>query len=237
MIELLKINQEIVFDEPNHKYFDKKGRELDAVSNVIGFYKEEFDPHGHITRAVAKRDGITTQQVRANWKKIAEDACIRGTNFHAQVEHYINTKEILDADYKDVVEQFSKIEFKGKLYSEIRLADTENKICGTADLIEDLGNNVVNLGDFKTNKKLAYKSRYGTKLMFPFNKYDECEFNIYTFQLNIYAFILKQNGYKVNNMTILYINPATRILEIHPVPNIHKEAEKMIKHYRNLQDW
>lgn len=237
MIQLLKKNQDIKFDEPNHKYYDRKGNQLTAVSNVISFFKEEFDPNGHITRAVAKRDGITPQQVRANWKKIANDACVRGTSFHSQAEHFIKTGEILDQEYKDVVEQFAKIKFNGKLCSEVRLADTDNKICGTADLIDLRENNNVDIYDFKTNKKLGYKSKYGTKLLFPFNKYDECEFNIYTFQLNIYGFILRQNGYTVNNMTIFYINPATRILESHPVPDIKDDAEKMIKRYIALQDW
>ena len=76
-------------------------------------------------------------------------------------------------------------------------------MAGCCDIIELHEDNSFTIYDFKTNKSLNYKSKYGSKYIHPFSKYDECEFNNYTFQLNIYALILKKNGYKTSDMTRL----------------------------------
>ena len=77
---LKEINKNVKFFEEEHKYFiDNK--ELTSTTTVLGFFKNKFDPDGHIARAVAKRDNLTVEQVKNNWEQAKIDGCSRGTNF------------------------------------------------------------------------------------------------------------------------------------------------------------
>ncbi len=237
MIDLLKISEDLIFKEDTHQYFTKDGQELISVSKLLSEYKNKFDPEGHIKRACAKRDGVTVNEIQEKWDRERDDACIRGQNLHEQLEYFVKTKKILDGNYKSVVEQFAKIKFCGQLYSEVQIFDSSFSIAGTTDLVEVLDNNIINLFDYKQNKKMDKKSRYNNKLLYPLDKYDECEFNIYCFQMNLYKFMLEQHGYRVKNMTLYYIPPSTGILEIFDVPHLNKDIKKLLKHHREMQEW
>ncbi len=238
MIELLPHNQNITFKEDTHQYFTQSGEELTSVSRILELYKPKFDPTGIIAYKCAQREGITKQEIQARWKKTNDDANVKGHNFHRQAEHFIKTGEILDEDYKDVVKQLADIKFKGKLTSEVRLADTQRyKICGTTDFLEEFKNKIVSVRDFKTNKRFEYKSKYRTKMLPPFEKYEVCEYNNYSFQIGIYSYILELNGYKTKEREVYYIQPETRILETIKIPDMRDEVIKMLEHYRKMQEW
>lgn len=236
MTKLENINKDVNFKEDTHQYF-KNGKELTAVSRVIDFYKNSFDSEGHILRACAKRDNLTVSQVRENWEKTKIEGLTRGKNFHRQVEHYIKTGQILDEDYKDVVEQFAQIKFSGKLFSEIGLHSDKYSMSGTTDGIHLISDNIVDCFDFKSNKKFLIKSKYGDRLMYPMEKYWNSEMDVYTIQLNLYSYMLGEHGYKTNNMTIYYINPTTRLLETYLVPHIQGDIIKLLNHYSAMMAW
>lgn len=238
MTKLLDITKDITFEEKNHQYFHKDGRNLTSVSKVLTTYKNKFDPQGHIKRACAKRDGITVQEIQAKWDKERDDACDRGHRLHNQLEYFVNNKEILKGgDYEDVVKQFATIKFKGRLFTEVKLYSNLYNIAGTTDLIELIDKNTVNIGDYKQNKKIAKKSKYKTKLLYPLDEYDECEFEIYVFQINLYSIMLKEHGYNTNKMTLYYFSPQTRKMEIFDIPNREKETITLLKHFKNMQEW
>lgn len=237
MIKLEDINKNITFKEDTHQYFTKEGKELTSVSRVLGAYKNEFDPEGHIKRCVAKRDGLTTEQVSENWENTKNEGLERGKNFHRQIEHYIKTGEILKEDYEDVIKQFADIKFSGKLYSEVSLSNLSYNIAGTTDLIHLINDNLIELADFKTNKAFNIKSKYGNRLLYPLEKYWESEMDLYSFQLNIYSFMLEEHGFVTKSMTIYWVNPETRHLDVYPVPNLKEDTIKLLKHFRSMQEW
>lgn len=236
MVKLEDINKDIRFLEEEHKYF-LGDKELTSVSRVLELYKKKFDPDGHIKRACAKRDGITVKELQAKWDKERDDACDRGHRLHSQLEHFVKNKKILNQDYKDIVKQFSKIKFSGKLYSEIQIYSPTFNIAGTTDLIELLDENTINLGDFKQNKKIDKKSKYKNKLLYPLNEYDECEFEVYTFQINLYSQMLKEHGYNTKKMTLYYFSPATRKMEIFNIPKREKETLQLLEHFSCIQNF
>jgi hypothetical protein len=237
MIKLSEINKNIVFEPKGHTYHDCNGKEYISVSKLISLYKPEFDEFGHIARACAKRDKVSVEDIKGKWKQTNKEAIDRGHNVHSQLEHYIKTGTILDADYKDVVEQFSKIKFTGKLFSEIGLNHPEYFISGTADLIEVFDDNTCELYDFKSNKEIKLKSKYHNKLYYPLENYEECEIHVYSIQLGIYKNMLEYHGYKVKNITLFWINPKSRLIETFKIPNIDNDINKLLKHYDSLQNF
>jgi hypothetical protein len=238
MINLLDINKNISFDENNHIYKNKNGKELISTTTLIKLYEPKFDEYGYIVQRCAKREGITVEQQLNKWKEINEKSKIKGHTFHSEIEHFIKTGKILKGEYVNIIKQFSKIKFKGKLFSEIPIHSDKYYIGGMADLIEVLDNkNNINLGDFKTNKKLDYKSKYKSKLLYPLDNRDNCEFERYTIQMGIYQYMLEEHGFKVKNITIYWLNPQTNKLEIHPVPIIQKDIKKLLNHYQSILEW
>lgn len=236
MSNLLEINKNIVFEPKAHSYHDLNGQEYISVSRLISLYKNPFDEFGHIARACARRDGVSVEEIKAKWKQTNKDAIDRGHSVHSQLEHFIKTGKIKKGDYKDVVKQFSKIKFKGQLFSEIGLNHPEYKICGTADLIEVFDDNTANLYDFKSNRKIDTKSKYGNKLLYPLDKLDECEICSYSVQLGIYKFMLEYHGFKIKKITLFWINPETRLIEPFDIPNIDKDIIRLLNHYKQIQE-
>lgn len=224
----------LIFKEKEHRYFTKSGKELISCSKLIHKYSPEFDPKGEIIAGSAKKKGKTVEELRKEWDYERDSANEKGTNFHKQAEYWVENKQIQDSDYKDVILQLSKFPFKGQLQSETTIYSQELGIAGTVDLIDWFDNNCDVL-DFKTNKKLKKLSffRKGYEMMlYPVNHLMNCNFVHYSLQQEIYAIILEENGYWVENKTLLYINPKTRLIEQHPVQPLREEAMNIIKHYR-----
>jgi hypothetical protein len=236
-INLEDIGKNIQFNESGHKYLDPNGNELKSVSSLLSLYKPEFDPNGYIIKACARKQNLSIDEIRKKWDKERDDACERGHRLHSQLEHFVKTGDVLDSDYKNIVEEFKKIRFSGKLFSEVRLFSSKFKIAGTTDLVELLDNNFVNIGDYKQNKKMGLKSKYGNKLLYPLDIFDECEFEIYTFQMNLYSIMLNEHGYKTNKMTLYYVPPGGEKLEIFDVPKRRRETLRLLKHYMAMRDW
>ncbi len=223
---------EIDFDAATHIYKDKKGRRLLSVSQLLGNYKPPFDPDGSILRKCAAKKGLTPEVLKAEWEKIKNDACERGTNFHSQAEEFIRTGKIPDGPDKDIIERFSKIKFAGELHTEQIVYSTEELIAGTFDLAEVVAKNRLNLYDFKTNKKLDKYSIFGNRMLYPIGHIYECNFNFYSLQLSLYAYLIEAKGFLVDNLAIFYINPRTREVETHPVKYLRDDIVKVLNHYK-----
>jgi CRISPR/Cas system-associated exonuclease Cas4 (RecB family) len=231
------MNKDITFIEKSHTYVNKYNEILVSASTLVHKYTPEFDPDGSIIKRCAERDGIPISELRKKWDYERDSANERGTNFHKQAQHWVETGTILDADYKDIVKQLSEIPFQGKLMSETVLFSNDLGIAGTVDLIDIYRNNECDLKDFKTNKKLkksAFWSKQGgySMMLPPVKHLQNCNFITYSLQLEIYSILLEENGFWVNSKEILYIHPKKRAIEIHPILNLRKEALAIIKHYQ-----
>lgn len=233
----------IILKPETHQYFTIKGKELISVSQVINRYKQRFDPTGEIIARCAAKEGKTIEEKRKEWDEMRDSAGVKGTSFHRQAEHWIKTKTILDDDYKDVVEQLSRLTFSGQLYSEIKIFSEQLGIAGTVDLIDQIDNNKIDLYDFKTNKALKKQSFFDRStrsykyMLPPINHLMDCNFVHYSLQLAIYQILLEECGYWVKNKTILYITPKTREIKIHETLPLYTEAWNIIRDYNRRTNW
>ncbi len=226
---------ELIFEPNEHKYFFE-GKELVSASTLVSHFSPIFDESGDITRNCAIKRGKTEEELRAEWDNECEIACIKGKNLHRQVEHWIKHKQILDEDYKDVVEQISKIDFKGELVSEQQIFNSDLGIAGTVDMTEIRPNNISYLYDLKTNKKLTLRGffRKGQgfeKMLYPVNHLESSLINKYALQCSIYSLIMEEKGYWIDGAELIYINPKTRKIERWEVPYLKQDALNMIDVY------
>lgn len=221
----------IYFDDETHTYFEKAtGRYLISPTTIIKEYSHPFDPDGAILKRCAAREGITPEELNARWKKLGDDSRVRGHSIHFSFEHYIKTKEVLDDDNKDIIIDFQeKVPVEGDLHPEIVLYDFDYGIAGRTDLIEIWWDNVVNLYDFKTNKKINTFS-YGKKMFPPLDQTWDASFYHYELQLSLYALMLEHQGYCPRFLNLLWINPKRKI-QVMPVHYRRDDVIKLLKDF------
>ena len=172
----------IIFNEAEHSYVNSEtGERYTSVTQLIGQFEPEFDKEYHSKR-VAEKEGVPQSMVLEMWDNIAKKAQDKGTLVHGILEKYIKVgvcdervQFIIDS-YKDVVAK--EIGRYSSIYSEKLLYNDEWKVAGTADLIFD-SKDTFHIGDFKTNKRFRFKSKYNEYFFFFFQHLSVCEFNFY----------------------------------------------------------
>ena len=80
----------LFFDEGPHQYTDTLGNEYRCVSTLIGDYYNHFDAN-YWAHKKAREQGKSEKQIRAEWNRIKDEACERGTATHNGIEDAIKS--------------------------------------------------------------------------------------------------------------------------------------------------
>ena len=80
----------LFFDEGPHKYTDTLGNEYRSVTTLIGDYYNHFDAD-YWAHKKAREQGKSEKQIRAEWNRIKDEACERGTATHNDIEDAIKS--------------------------------------------------------------------------------------------------------------------------------------------------
>ena len=153
--------------ENAHTYYEKvcnKGEEyLSNLERIKNEYLEEW-----------KNKTISGSETHDNRER---DIIKNGFYHNGKLYPYLN-KNILEITKDDV-----------GVCTEILLWNHNIQLAGLADIvIFDKGKFYIL--DFKTNKEIKRTGFMGRKLLPPFDNLPECEFSIYSLQLNIYAYMI-----------------------------------------------
>lgn len=182
----------VTFIEETHQYFNEKGEEYRSGTGFLHLFQKEFDSIGVATK-VSKKTGRPIDDILADWKQNSVNACEYGTAIHLVMENYITKSErkieheLLYSSYEKITGGLTK--WSERVHSEKLLWNDEYKIAGTADLIIDHKNNEFSVGDFKTNKKINFSSDWGERMLDPIGHLSDCNYNLYSLQLSLYAYM------------------------------------------------
>lgn len=215
----------ITFKEDTHQYFDKYNREYTSVSSTIHKYIPPFDPDGEITRKYANKNKKTIEQVKTEWSLKGQNSCILGTAIHKQCEDYILTKQITGNWSFHLHDYISNNRIGDKLIAEKIIYNTEKLICGTADLVVMHGNKKFSIDDYKSNEQIRKDNKYGVKMLAPFDHMDYCEFNTYSFQLSMYAYMTELFGFTLVDLAILHMDKKLNKINPIKVPYLKDEIK------------
>ena len=152
-------------------------------------------------------------------------------------------------------------EAKGKLIpigSEIIIGDEDYLVCGTIDqLFYNTTFDSLEIWDWKTNQSIDLSSnpKFKKYMSFPVNHLEDCNFNHYSLQLNLYKFIIEKNtSLKVSNLwlthfseTLLNKNKESSSEEddyivesgnrvIIPCANFQKEIKDILEYNKNKKE-
>jgi len=221
-IELNKFNN-IIFKDSNHSYYIN-GKKSISCTEFISMFKKPFKKD-IIAEKYAQKNGMYTWEVVSEWDDIKNKAISLGNNFHKYAELRYASKEYeipeegLPSWYKLAFEEFYQ-ETKSYLIpikSEWIVGDEELLLCGTLDqLFYNTKEKEFQIWDYKTSKDIGRYSKYKNKMINGLSHLDECEYNIYSIQLQVYKKIIEKNtNIKIGDCYICWINPKNeRIVNI-----------------------
>jgi hypothetical protein len=113
--------------------------------------------------------------------------------------------------------------------SEFVVGDKETKLCGTIDnLSYNKKTKQFVLFDYKTNKEIKRKNKYGEYMLEPFKHIPKCEYSKYSLQLWLYQLIIERNTpFKVSDAYIVWIGDSD--YELINYKNYKSEALMMLE--------
>jgi len=224
------------FDKFSHCYKNiHTEQEYTSATTFISKFKKKFDADFH-AKWVAEKEGVTPEEIKERWKKINSESKVRGSNIHSAIDDYNKTGDI-DPEYKEVIESLESLKLYDRKNSKCEeLVYNHNyKLAGTADCIEDCGS-TFNVYDFKTNKKFNLYSQYKSFFLDPISHLSECEYNTYSLQLSLYAFMYQSmTGMRVNQLGVMYYERESNRFNYYPVPYLKNDILIMLNYYeKNL---
>jgi hypothetical protein len=225
LININNIDKILEFDEPTHKY-NVDDIELISVTTFFSKYCEKFNSDLIISSITKNKNSIYFNRNKEDIEKEWKDTAILGTKMHLNIENFINGLQINDNKindnkindnkinedndtidiYKELIyfhNFFKNLKYK-KLYPEFRVFDIDYKIAGTIDLLVENDTENYDIVDWKRSKNISYKS--WKKMKNPLHNIPDTNFYKYSFQLNIYKFILERNyNIKIRNMYLIIL--------------------------------
>lgn len=198
--------KELQFDAQKHSY-EVRGKPLTSVSKTIHKYVEKVD-FDKIAGFIAKKRGITKQEVLAEWnaKKIA--SCSQGTLVHTFGENYFKGKKPTNGFEEAIVKFWDNIpDYIEPFLFELQMFSETLGIAGTSDIIlfnRKTGKFII--ADYKTNEDL-FKNFKGKTLLSPFEDLLDSPYNKYQLQLSMYQLLFEQCGFEVESRRIIWLRP------------------------------
>lgn len=184
-------------------------------------------------------------EIDAEWRQKSEEAKETGTSVHEMIHNMLCTDLPRCREYGIPTDQYQVEATENFLNSdglfpefrmEVKL-DDDYTLVGVADLIIKDGNKV-KIIDYKTSDKIEMKSRYemskkhSKKFKFPLSSVDDCNYQEYSLQLSIYAWMLKQINpeLEIAGLEIYHIQDM-KLKKIYPVTEMEKEVQKLIPYH------
>lgn len=226
---------EIEFREETHQYFNNKnGHEYISGTTFLHLFEPKFNENGEISKRVANKKGVSEEEILNEWKESGRVACEYGTKIHKVMEDYVRFGDV-DVIYDSLYTSFDKIvnplrKSCKNIFCEELLFLHEAEIAGTADLIIDHDDKEFSILDFKTNKKIDFSSSFGNRMLRPLAHLSQCNYNLYSLQLSLYAYLYSiKTGKEVRQLGLIYKNGTNWTLI--PCNYMLYEIKVMIKYY------
>lgn len=200
----------VTFKEKTHQYFNDAGHEYISGTTFLHKFQIPFEKE-KFAALKAEKLGITKEEVLQMWKESSVEACKFGTKTHLIMENFIIGKERKD-EHQLLYDTFNAIvaeDFKWakKVWSEKLLYSDEFRIAGTADLIIEHNDEEFSVGDFKTNKSIDFCNKWGQRMLDPISHLSDCNYNLYSLQLSLYAYLFsKISGKKCRKIFLMHLN-------------------------------
>lgn len=212
----------IVFQEEGHIYtINNNPNHPTSVTTLIHNWFPQFNSDMVIRNMMkgknwkdSKYYGKTAQQIKDEWEANGKAMANLGTLMHADIERYLNSEPVLNStsvEFNYFLTFWQCFQQKNPTFKPFRtewlVYDEEYNIAGSIDgVLQDEYGRIVIL-DWKRSKEIKLTNKY-EKGIGVLSSLDNCNYNHYTLQLNIYRHILET---KYNKTVVLMM-----IVVFHP---------------------
>ena len=190
-----------------------------------------------------------TNEILKSWDDTRDEACGHGSYVHEIMEtsFYGNTHFDLSnfgcpqicGDYTCIKGNYH-LDLDNGIYPEFLMSYVTPeglRIAGQADLIVKSGNDISVL-DWKTNREIKKRSFYNSTkkknvmMKFPLNNIEDCNYNIYTLQLSLYAYMLQKLNpdFNIKDLKLVHISRDAK-QTVYDLEYRKDDVERMLKHY------
>lgn len=227
-----------------------------STTKLIHRFFPHFDAYKVIALMIrsgkAERDypGMNTEEIKKSWELKGKEASRLGTFMHQDIEYYLNGQPVNNPEtpefkmflsfWSEFKEEYPKAE---KFRTEWLIYDEEIGVSGSIDFVVRVkrGRKKKNgkvkkdrlvLIDWKRSKEIRRENKY-EKGFGACKNLDNCNFNHYSLQLNIYRYILEKNyDVKVDFMMIVVLHPNQPDFDCIVVDEDTQTVEKMFETIR-----
>lgn len=191
----------------------------------------------------------TQQDILDAWQQENFKSCERGTKIHAEIEQSMYNMgsncslKKFGVGGKFVCEKGrTNLDLENGVYPEYLISRTSKdgllRIAGQIDLLVKNGNEIT-IMDWKTNKKIDLKSGFNTqtktttKMKYPLNNLDDCNFMHYTMQLSTYAWMIQQLNpdFVIKDLILVHFDHNDNQTVYH-LDYLKDEVERMLRFHK-----
>ena len=192
----------IAFEPSTHTY-TVDGRPFTSVTTLLSTWFAKFDAD----KTIARMNPPNPAELKAEREEKGRIAAELGTQLHAAIEsHFKGTPTPLDTVEYGYFQDFIATNSLHTFQVEWRLYHAPTSLIGTIDYVSQREDGSLDLYDWKRSSELS--KGYGRCLIPELSNIPDSKYWKYTLQLNLYRFLAKENGYKVNKMYIVCFHPA-----------------------------
>lgn len=193
--------------------------------------KKQFPSEREAVRVLSNEmDAISgfhklVQQIKDEWKNTNRQSVSKGNLYHRDAEKMAYIRGIMENPFTKTGARVIKLEkkvgydnhsmapnlyeLKDGFYPELLLWNEEYRLAGQSDKVfisTVKGERVVDIDDYKTNKRIDKVGFRGEKLLPPLNHLDNCHLTNYSLAISCYAWMLEQFGFKVRHLGFHHYN-------------------------------
>lgn len=231
----------IVFTESNHSYSSDINPNHISVTTLLKKYQNEF-PKDALDK-YAEKNNLTEEYVKYCWDEQRRLGTEIGSWLHIQLENRLNNK-IPDLNY--LLTQEDSLE--KQLIKNQYLTNYEIQINKYLEEVKDwnyLGSEMIvgnkkyagqidtpfstHLDDFKNDKVINFTNKW-QKLKYPFDDLDDCNWNKYCLQINMYRALLPKSI--SDNFTrpdrIIKFDRSSQDYQVYEVPDLQHRIKEIL---------
>lgn len=237
----------IQFKEDTHIYVNTETGEIyTSCTTFLKNFEEPFDAV-NISINYAKKHGETPEFWQAQWKEKGRDSAEKGTEYHSLRENEFEERakngekvfmnKLVDG-VKYSIDDLAKLQVG--IHSEVIVFSEKYGIAGQIDKLEIFEDKTFDILDFKTVKKLDFKSFYnpktgGHKYMYhPINHLHSCNYVKFCLQTGIYAMFLEDVGFKCKELAIEEVKNNNKI---HILPYYKEDIYNMLNYSKPKEEF
>ena len=250
----------ISFIEETHVYLIDNVHDKDyySVTQFVHQFIQHFDADGIINKMMtspkwkeSKYYNKTKETILEEWDTLRETAAQLGTRMHLAIEQFYNVlinplsieENKQDLDATSTIEYGYFLNFHQQhvtgthlvpLRTEWRIFDEVYKLAGSIDMVyldtTDPSGTSICIYDWKRSKEIKEKNWF-QKCLPPLSHLDDCNYNHYSLQLNVYKFIIERNyGLCVTQLAIVVFHPNNSNYIKIDIPILDYEIESIMTH-------